>query len=221
MQKKYCTIAWENNMPPIDPFPSTEFDEWAVTYDLSVTNERFPFYGYRGLLKKMVSLANIKPKQRVLDLGAGTGNLAFLFASAGCDLVCTDFSARMLEIARQKIPTAHFIHSDLRGDTPKELSGHFDRIVSAYVFHHFELDQKIQILRKLIPFLAPPGWMIIGDISFRNEAEMEALKNNEGDDWEDEFYWLADGATPALETLGFKVKYTQVSACAGIYMLEL
>jgi putative AdoMet-dependent methyltransferase len=220
MEKKCCKITTENHMPNIDPFPRSEFDDWAESYDLSVTSDRFPFIGYRNLLDSMVTLAGIKPGQSVLDLGTGTGNLAFLLDALGANMWCTDFSAVMLEKARKKLPGAHFLLNDLRARWPIELNHPFDRIVSAYVFHHFELDQKVRILCNLIPFLAPNGRMIIGDISFPDTSELERVKIAEGDAWEDEFYWLADLVLPALENCGFKVEYTQVSLCAGIYTLQ-
>jgi putative AdoMet-dependent methyltransferase len=212
-------MARENNMSTSDSFPSSEFDKWSETYDLSVNNDLFPFTGYKILLEIMTSLASIKPGLRVLDLGTGTGNLALPFASSGCDVWCTDFSASMLKKAQQKIPSAHFVLNDLRGELPLELIRPFDRIVSAYVFHHFTLDQKITILGNLRTILAPGGRIIIGDISYPSEDMMETSKLEEGDNWEDEFYWLATKAIPALETLGFKVDYEQVSPCAGIYVL--
>ncbi len=209
----------ENNMVPKHIFPASEFDEWAETYDFSVFDNKFPFIGYKSLIEKMVLLAEIKPGLGVLDLGTGTGNLAFPFFQQGCDLWCTDFSASMLEKARLKIPSAHFVLNDLRREWPQELNRPFDRIISAYVFHHFGLDEKIRIIGNLVHFLAPSGRIIIGDISFPNIRNMEAEKLAEVDRWEEEFYWLADEATPALETIGFKVEYAQVSVCAGIFKL--
>ena len=206
-------------MLPNDLFPSSEFDDWAETYDRSVAIDQFPFYGYESLLDKAAALADAKPGLSVLDLGTGTGNLAMRFAVLGCDLWCTDFSATMLEKTRLKLPAAHFVLHDLRGDWPPELNRPFDRIVSAYVFHHFELDEKVRLLGSLLPRLAPGGRMIIGDIAFPDAAAREKVKIADGDEWEDEFYWLANETVPALENLGFKVEYTQVSACAGIFCI--
>ena len=212
----------KKNMLPIKRFPSSEFDDWAETYDNSVSIDRFPFNGYQDVMAKIITLAEPRPSLSVLDLGTGTGNLALRFTAQDCDLWCTDFSAPMLEKARQKLPAAHFILHDLRGDWPPELNRPFDRIVSAYVFHHFELDEKVRIVRSLVSErLAPGGRLVIGDIAFPDAAAREKVKIAAGDEWEGEFYWQADETVQALENLGFIVEYTQVSACAGIFRITV
>lgn len=203
-----------------DPFPASDFDDWAATYDQSVADwQAFPFTGYDEVLRTIFQLAEPRPGLSVLDLGTGTGNLAVPFARAGCDLWCTDFSEPMLAKARQKLPAAHFVLHDLRANFPPELNRPFDRIVSAYVFHHFELDEKIRILRGLLPRLAPGGRLVIGDIAFANIAALERVKAEAGDEWEDEFYWLVDEALVALEKAGVQAEYSQISSCAGVFVL--
>jgi putative AdoMet-dependent methyltransferase len=199
-----------------DSFPSSEFDNWAETYDNSVSIDQFPFCGYQDVLSKIITLAEPRPGLSVLDLGTGTGNLALLFAQAGCRLWCTDFSEPMLAKACQKIPAAHFILHDLHLPLPSELTGPFDRIVSAYVFHHFELGEKIRILGDLLPRLAPAGRIIIGDIGFPDTATREKLKIATRGEWEEEFYWIADESLSALQEVGIQAEYIQVSSCAGI-----
>jgi len=125
----------------------------------------------------------------------------------------------MLAKARQKIPAAHFILHDLRADLPAEMNRPFDRIISAYVFHHFDLDEKIRILRGLLPHLASGGRIVIGDIAFSNQTALEQVKAEGGDAWEDECYWLADETLSALENAGLQAEYKQVSNCAGVFKI--
>ena len=99
-----------------NPFPHEEFDDWAESYDASVSNEKFPFTGYQEVMTNVVAMAEARPGMSVLDLGTGTGNLADGFSRLGCELWGTDFSAPMLAQACQKLPNAHFLQHDLRTD---------------------------------------------------------------------------------------------------------
>ncbi len=202
-------------------FPASDFDDWAESYDRTVpADEKFPFTGYAAALETVVARADVQPGMRLLDLGTGTGNLAACFAALGCKIWGTDFSEPMLAKARQKLPAAHFLLHDLRDELPPELAGPFDRIVSGYVFHHFVLDEKVRILTSLVTrHLSPGGRIIIADIAFPDQAALEAVKLAAGDEWEDEYYWMADEAVPAIQRAGLRVEYSPVSACAGVFTL--
>ena len=205
-----------------DPFSSNDFDSWAKSYDRDVQEQtRFPFNGYERVLEAVAILAEPQAGQAVLDLGTGTGNLAIRFAGKDCKLWCTDFSEAMLEKAREKLPQAHFVPADLRSGWPPELSRSFDRIISAYVFHHFELDAKVNLCRELVTKrLATHGKLIVADISFPDSKIMGEFAKSVGELWEDEPYWLADKAVDALKNAGMDVTYQQISPCAGIYLMK-
>jgi putative AdoMet-dependent methyltransferase len=204
-----------------DPFPSSEFDDWATQYDQDVDGEGFPFTGYQRVLTEIVRLADVRGGMTLLDLGVGTGNLAELFLPSGCELWCTDFSSQMLEQARVKLPSAHLSLHDLRQPFPPSLQRRFDRIVSAYVFHHFEMDEKIMIIDRLIKeSLIPGGCLVIGDISFPNQQTLDAVRQAASDQWDDELYWVAAEALPALHAIHVEAAYFQISNCAGIYQLS-
>jgi putative AdoMet-dependent methyltransferase len=203
-----------------DPFPASEFNQWAGQYDADVAGEGFPFTGYQRIMTEVVRLADARAGMSVLDVGTGTGNLAQRFALHGCDVWCTDFSTTMLELARAKVPTAHFFQHDLRQPFPLALLRRFDRIVSAYVFHHFELPEKVEMIARLVKdHLVQGGRLLIADISFPTRPELEKIRRAAGDQWEDEPYWLAAEALPALEKIDPSAAYQQVSGCAGVYIL--
>lgn len=58
----------------------------------------------RGWRRKLVRTARLTPDSRVLDLAAGTGDVAFALANIGrpAEVVATDLNAEMLAIAQQK-----------------------------------------------------------------------------------------------------------------------
>jgi putative AdoMet-dependent methyltransferase len=210
----------DSSMSQTDPFPPEEFDAWAETYDQDVLDEEFPFTGYAQVLDTVVEQAGAKAGMTVLDLGAGTGNLAARFIDLGCELWLTDFSPAMLNQARSQLTGARFFLADLRKPWPDGLDRRFDCIVSAYVFHHFELDEKIRLVQMLVQErLHAGGVLVIADLSFPDQAALEAMRAVVGEQWDDEPYWIVNETLQAFRSAGQPVEYTQVSSCAGVYRI--
>lgn len=208
--------------PDRDLFPAADFDAWADHYDHSVLqNDSFPFYGYGQVLETILSLSQVKPGDSILDLGAGTGNLAILFANRGGQVWGLDFSAEMLARARLKLPQAVFGMADLRGEWPEEFQRPFHKIVSAYTFHHFTLEEKESLVRRLFAeYLLPSGRIIIGDIAFENASAQDQLRLSLVEEWEQEFYWIADETIEALAAAGLRSEFHKVSSCAGVFLIS-
>lgn len=205
------------------PNPPDLFDEWAPRYDAAVENEEeFPFAGYDEILEAIVRAANAETGMDVLDLGTGTGNLAQRFVALHCNVVGTDFSPRMLDEARYKVPDATFVQADLLETWPGELDRRFDRIVSSYLFHEWSMAQKVEVLQRLAQHhLQPEGIIVIGDIAFRSEAAREEGQRRWSGLWDEgEFYWAADEAIIELLDVDLDANYRQISSCGGIFTIE-
>ena len=202
-------------------FPPSEFDDWAAGYDRDALDEHgFPFDGYSTVLRTIVQLTAPRPQGSILDLGIGTGNLALLFAELGCHVWGLDFSIEMLKLAQIKLPATTLALGDLRAPLPPGFPRRFDRIVSAYTFHHFPLTEKVGLIHKLLEdHLYPDGNIVIGDIAFQDAAAEGDLRRRFGGEWEQEYYWLADESLSALTAAGISAIYTQVSSCAGVFQL--
>lgn len=204
-------------------FPPSEFDPWAETYDQDVVSETgFPFDRYSILLKTIEQQADLPDGSSVLDLGAGTGNLALRFARRGCQVWCLDFSAKMLEVARLKLPQAQFAEVDLRAEWPPAFRRKYDGIVSAYTFHHFPLAEKIELVRRLLTdHISGNGRLVVGDLAFHDAADEDALRTAMGERWEQEYFWLADEAISAAAANGVTASFEKISSCAGVFKFTL
>ena len=201
------------------------FDAWAADYDAGVTSEKgFPFAGYEAVLERVVQRAAPQsappePPMRVLDMGTGTGNLAARFATSGAEVWGLDFSSKMLIKAKENVPNATFLQADLLGDWPT--LPRFDRIVSSYVLHEFDLSAKLSILTRCAQHLKRGGKIVVADIAFPNVDILEAARTHWRDVWDDaEHYWVADEALTACETAGFSGSFEQVSSCGGVFTFQ-
>ncbi len=202
-------------------FPSAEFDRWAKEYDAEVgRGQGFPFEGYEKVLERVLQRAAVLPGQRVLDLGCGTGNLTARLVQAGCQVWGSDFSAEMLEVARRKVGAAHFFHHELGKPLPAHVPQCYARIVSTYVFHHFNQNDKIALLTVLSAHLEAGGRIVIGDIAFADAAARQQTRQAAGEEWDEEYYWLVEDDLPALRAAGFRVEFEPVSFCAGVFLIQ-
>jgi putative AdoMet-dependent methyltransferase len=198
------------------------FDRWAESYDATIAPTRYPFDGYYQVLDEAVRLAEVAPHMQVLDLGIGTGNLAARLVQAGCEVWGMDFSAKMLAKARAKLPHAVLVQADLTTDWPVELRRPFDRVVSAYVFHEFDLETKVRLLHEIAMHrLTAGGRIVVADIAFLSVEDRTKASQQWADCWDaDEFYWAADEASAACVRVGLRVAYKQVSSCGGVFAFE-
>lgn len=199
------------------------FDRWTADYDRLVRkNKDFPFDGYDRLLHAIVEAADVVAGMEVLDLGTGTGNLAALFARAGCRVSGVDVSPKMLAKARRNVPEASFYEADATRELPSGLLRGFDRIVSSYFFHEFDLSTKVSIVERLVcRHLNPGGRIVIGDVAFPTTVEQAAAALRWSTAWDfDQFYWSADESKEALNAIGLSVGYRQISSCGGLFVIE-
>ena len=86
------------------------FDHVAGRYDL--TNDVLSLGQDRYWRREVVRAVGAKPGQKVLDLAAGTGTSSVPFASAGAQVVSSDFSLGMLTEGRHRFPALPFVAGD-------------------------------------------------------------------------------------------------------------
>jgi ubiquinone/menaquinone biosynthesis C-methylase UbiE len=201
------------------------YNDWASHYDQNLADGTAPvsFEGYEDVLNEAVKQARVVSGMSVLDLGTGTGNLAGRFIDEGCDVWGMDFSENMLAKAREKLPCLHAVLADLGDESwVHSLSRRFDRIVSAYAWHEFDLAYKLKLLKQLTgDFLSEAGRVVIADIAYPDQKARAQAGKHWGLLWgEAEHYWAADETIAACNNTGLNCSYKQVSNCAGVFVME-
>lgn len=203
---------------------SNGFDLWADGYDKSVRlceeADEYPFAGYKDVLNEIYGLVHEKNKSRVLDIGFGTGILTKKLYDDGYSICGIDFSDRMLEIAKEKMPGATLIRNDITQGLPDQMRDcQFDYIVSTYAFHHLTDAGKVAFLTELMDHLFKNGMIIIGDVAFETREQLTDCRERSGDGWDaDEIYLVFDEIRRYFEEV--KIEFRQISPCAGILTLR-
>ena len=176
------------------------FDLWADGYDktVGVSDEEnaYPFAGYKDVLGTIYKTIMKKANAVVLDIGFGTGTLTTKLYENGCTIYGQDFSARMIELASEKMPGAHLYQGDFTQGLVEPLQ-----------------TQNYDFIGVLRDHLNPGGQILIGDVAFETRSQLEQCRKDVGDEWnEEEIYFVVDELKKDLPQLTF----TKISYCAGI-----
>jgi ubiquinone/menaquinone biosynthesis C-methylase UbiE len=117
--------------------------------------------------RTLLDQAVIRPSQRVLDIGCGTGTLLTLIKRLHPDVhvVGLDPDPRALARARRKAERAAVSIQFDQGFSDElpypEVS--FDRVFSSFMFHHLQPDEKGRTLREVRRVLKPGGFLHLLD----------------------------------------------------------
>jgi len=119
---------------------------------------------YKSLL---IAQAAIRPGQRVLDLGCGTGTLAVMakLAQPSAEVSGLDADPDMLKVAKykstlQKVSVNFDIGFTNNLPYPDE---YFDRVLSSIMIHHLKTPDKIKTAQEVYRVLKPGGQLHIID----------------------------------------------------------
>ena len=111
--------------------------------------------------EELIKQANIKPNQRVLDLGCGTGTLVVLLKRkyATAEIVGIDPDPKALRRAEKKVRRAGVavqLDEGFSDELPYD-DGTFDRVLSSFMLHHLEEHERENTLREVLRVLKPAG----------------------------------------------------------------
>jgi putative AdoMet-dependent methyltransferase len=193
-----------------------DFDSysWTDRYDDAVQADQDMYARYDDVLDAVAEIACTTEGARVLDIGAGTGNLSIRCAERGACVTGLDPSRRMLAQAQAKVAAkAGDVQFVLADDPFLHLSfddNSFDAVVSTYAFHHVAHKLQPKAVREMMRVLRPGGTLALGDVAFRDAAAEEAARGRF--DWlDDEFYLHVDELTAAVATIGARLETRQMT----------
>ena len=198
------------------------FNLWADDYDKSVglsdENGTYPFAGYKTILNEIYNRVLSVSSKNVLDIGFGTGTLTSKLYEHGCMIYGQDFSDRMIELAKEKMPNAKLYQGDFsNGLVEPLLLQKYDAIIATYSLHHLTDLQKVAFLKNLLVLLNEGGCIYIGDVAFESREALQKCMDAAGDEWDDdEIYFVYDELRLHFPTM----KFEQMSNCAGLISLQ-
>ncbi len=128
--------------------------------------------------RPLVDQADVRPGHRVLEIGCGTGNLALLIKRLHPDaeVVGLDPDPKALARARRKAERTRF-SVRLEYGFAQELpypDASFDRVLSAFMFHHLGPHEKEKALREVRRVLKPGGSLYLLDFE-REKAHSDSF----------------------------------------------
>lgn len=114
------------------------FDTVAELYDVA----RPPYPG--ALVEDLVRTCRLKRGSRVLEIGAGSGQLTARLAALGVDITAVELGPKLARIAGQRLAeyeNARVVVADFDLWTPPP--GSFDLVVAAMAFHWLEKESRV------------------------------------------------------------------------------
>jgi SAM-dependent methyltransferase len=154
------------------------YTAWAPTYD-SIDNALI-----RAEEKLVASATHDLPVGTALDAACGTGRHSEWLAAAGHDVTGIDATPAMLDIARERVPSATFEIGDLT-DLPVE-SGAFDFAICALALAHLpdpepavaEIARAVRPGGRIVLTDAHPTFVLIqGQAVFPSEGALAFVRN--------------------------------------------
>jgi demethylmenaquinone methyltransferase / 2-methoxy-6-polyprenyl-1,4-benzoquinol methylase len=154
------------------------FDSVAGNYDRM--NDLMSGGAHRLWKRFTVSLANLRPGQRALDVAGGTGDLAAGLARQVGDqglVVLSDINAAMLALGRDRLLNAGFVKNvycvQANAERLPFADGYFDCITMGFGLRN--ITDKARALKSMRRALKPGGQLLVLEFSHPTAAALQPL----------------------------------------------
>ncbi|MDO5718890.1 MAG: class I SAM-dependent methyltransferase [Tissierellia bacterium] len=195
------------------------FEVWSSSDNgdvkLANDNKKYTFAAYNKIQEFLKNRALKHRGRKALDIGIGTTDLSTELSKEGFDITGIDFSEKMTEMSREKLPESKIISWDFSNGLPNEIEGEKYNIVFCnYSIHQLEFEQQINLIKEIVEHLCDDGILFIADVMAKYRKELEILSKRV-DDWDDEEnYIVYDEIKDELPNL--YTDYIKFSYCSGI-----
>lgn len=154
------------------------FDIWANDYDQYLDGS--PHYDI--LTDCLLETMNLGQNEHILDIGIGTGNLAFKINQRyGCSFAGIDISQEMLNITKSKA-TEKGLKVDLRLeniDSTTHYDNTFDAAIASFALHHVSTETKPQVFKNIHRILKPGGRLGIAECLVDVDGDVNSVERLE------------------------------------------
>lgn len=170
--------------------------------NLYESNHAFVWESARSLIELLAP----QSRERILDLGCGTGQLTAQIADRGAEVVGIDAAATMVEKARQNYPHLRFVAADARSF---HLEQPFDAVFSNAALHW--IPEADAVIRCMHQALKPSGRLVAefggkGNVQAIVSALYDVLEANNASPSVNPWYFPSIGEYASrLEQQGFQV----------------
>ena len=189
-------------------------DEWQWNPDTYLATMADEIPGYEELQEAVVAATADVAAERVLELGAGTGETALRVRAAHPEArwVGIDSSDAMLARARERLPDAELRLQRLEDELP---AGPFDLVVSALAVHHLDAAGKRDLFSRVAQVLRAGGCFVLGDVVVPASGQEGPIYidwvMDKPDSVEDQLAWLREAGFE-VESAGVRVDLAVIRA---------